>query len=951
MKKWFEEKILTSNKKTLFFIGAFVFFALFIWQAILLARGTYYNSSSDDVVQYSVIVRQYVEMFKSGDFSWFNFSNNFGASFFADVYYLPLDIFFFLTLLLSLVCHPLIAFSCVELIKILLGVITFAFFLQKCKFNNKIVMCVAFVYFCAGGVWAFSVFPTYFSLFFYLPFSLLVVKWFFKGKKWILPLYCLLLVFYNFYNAYSLFIFMVFVYIVIKIRDDYKGVKDLIKNVICFGLHIVLGVLMSLVILLPSVLYIVKYSTRDESSFEFLFDLQIYMKMIYRLFVYESGTVNLAEIMVQDGIYYQSHFSYYLGLLGLYIISFLFVMKDRTSRIYKWSIVVAVCMMFIPAFSMLYSGVMVAYTRWFTYINVILLYYLAYVLDTIDFEKIEKRDKNKVLMGLLGLFFVVLTYNVVMFFVGDSIDKMYYAYCFVLLIIFGSFGVMYFIFALVKQKRLIYSMFVVEMLIALALNFSVPFSTKHQDIINEFDKINYVLENLELESNMERVYLTEKFKYNNNRLTNTLTNESTFHSFLPYPLYEFETLYSLKENDTLTLFGLNNLSLNAKRIMDYKYIVVDKKDDYGLEYLNKYYEDDTFIVYENVGYNPFYVYESYYDLEDVMGQRSDKSDFLHFGEMLNEGVILEKDNYNLNKKEFTYLNSESNNLNFSYKTTLNESDGKYVEHVGYDYGYSGTLYIYGEEVSKLKKAYIEENDSQKICDLAYDGFVCEFEGNFENIVFESSELINYLNYVIVVEKEDAGFFYKEIKGMFSKDYISYSIDVGGNVSFADSNDNVRKCTQDFCSLYNFDEEYMLVELPLRNFVNNDNQFHLTYQEGFINEHIENDSAYANNKHLSHDGSTINVRYTRISETQNDQVIVLPVTYSDEWKINNNDCKLVRANGGFLGIIVKKGIKNVDVLMTFEPTGARIGCVGTCVGLCIYGAYVAFIFYKRKKEND
>ena len=238
MKNWFKEKILGDNKKTLLFISLCVFVILFIYQISLFAYGTYFNSSSDDVLQYSPILGQYIEYFKSGDLSLYNYSNNLGASSFADTYYVPIDIFSFLALVFSLFCDNIVAFSIVELLKILFGVTTFAFLLQKCKYKNWIVITLSLVYFCVGGSWVLSVFPTYFSLFFYLPFSILIVKYYCEGKKWLLPLYGMALILYNFYNAYSLFIFMLFVYIVLLIRDNYENMKKLIKDVFVFGCHI-----------------------------------------------------------------------------------------------------------------------------------------------------------------------------------------------------------------------------------------------------------------------------------------------------------------------------------------------------------------------------------------------------------------------------------------------------------------------------------------------------------------------------------------------------------------------------------------------------------------------------------------------------------------------------------------------------------------------------------------
>lgn len=951
MKKWFSENILSSNKKSLLLVGLSAFFILSIYQIILLVNGTYFNSNSDDVLQYSVILSEYVENLKCGNINFFKFNNSFGASVFADAYYVPIDVFSFLTFIFSFIMNPLLAFSCVELTKVLLGVIVFAIFLQRNKFNNKIVLFVSLIYFCSGGSWCFSVFPTYFSLFFYLPLSLLVVRLFCEGRKWILPIYSFVLILHNFYNAYSLFIFMLFVYIVIIIRDEYRGFGNLVKKAFCFGLHIVLGVIMGLFLLLPCVLYIINYSTRMINDFEVVFKLDVYMKMIYRLFVFESGTINLAETMALEGFYHQSHFSYYVGFLGLYLISFLFMLKDRTSKIYKWSIIVIVIMMCIPIFSMIYSAAMVAYTRWFTYINIILLYYLAYVIDVIDLKSFSKKDSFKVIMWITCLFVIVFTYNVISFIVASSKNEAYYSYCFVMLIIFGIIAVSYLIFVLVKQKTLIFSLFVVEMIFALAINFSVPFSTSNIEVIKEVEKINKTIDNMEMDGNLERVYFTNPVSsFNNNRYTNNLTNEITFHSFLPYYLSEFEDLYSSDSKVALVLSNLNNFSLNSKRIIDYKYVVVDKNEDYGFDYLKKYYEDDEVIIYENSDYNSFYVYENYYEQSQVLDARGENEDFLHFSKMLFDGVVLGGENYNLNKNDFTYSNSKSKKFDFHYKTSLVESNGEYIEHVDFKQEYDGAVYVRGDDLDRLKDVYIEDDSKRKKCDFLYDVFVCEFENGFDNIIFNSSESLENLDYLIVVEHEDKMYVYKEMSDMFGLDYINYYYEKRENeVKVVDEKGNIRTCTQDYCSLYNFDVKYILKNFSLDGYAKNDYEMNLLYQTGLLSEYNQkNDEKYASDKSLSYKGSTINVKYTRLSDSSNDQVIVLPITYSDEWKCDNENYELVKANGGFLGIVVKNGIKNVDVSITFKPSGVKIGLIGSIIGFCSYGLYIGFLYYRKKK---
>ena len=105
--------------------------------------------------------------------------------------------------------------------------------------------------------------------------------------------------------------------------------------------------------------------------------------------------------------------------------------------------------------------------------------------------------------------------------------------------------------------------------------------------------------------------------------------------------------------------------------------------------------------------------------------------------------------------------------------------------------------------------------------------------------------------------------------------------------------------------------------------------------------------------MTYNKSTINVKYTRSSVSEYDQVAVLPITYSEEWVIDGNyeDYELVKANGGFLGILVKNGVKDVNVSVTFKPTGIKIGLIGSVIGFGIYGMYCVIYYLKRKREND
>jgi len=89
---------------------------------IILINNSFYNNFSDDILQYYTIMVDFVAQIKAGTLSSFNLNNYLGASYFSDVYYIPLDIFTAITFILSYIVPTELAYSITELIKIWAGV-------------------------------------------------------------------------------------------------------------------------------------------------------------------------------------------------------------------------------------------------------------------------------------------------------------------------------------------------------------------------------------------------------------------------------------------------------------------------------------------------------------------------------------------------------------------------------------------------------------------------------------------------------------------------------------------------------------------------------------------------------------------------------------------------------------------------------------------------------------
>ncbi|MCK7486727.1 MAG: hypothetical protein MZU97_15365 [Bacillus subtilis] len=164
-------------------IALIVFTILFgIQISIILFRNSFYNNFSDDIIQYYSIITDFIAQLKAGTLSWYNLNNYFGASFFSDVYYVPLDIFTLGTFITSFIVPTELAYSIFELVKIWAGVMVFAYYLHSQGMKTRTVFWMSMVYFVSGGTVSFMAFPVFLSLVFYLPLGLLVYPMVFQGQ-------------------------------------------------------------------------------------------------------------------------------------------------------------------------------------------------------------------------------------------------------------------------------------------------------------------------------------------------------------------------------------------------------------------------------------------------------------------------------------------------------------------------------------------------------------------------------------------------------------------------------------------------------------------------------------------------------------------------------------------------------------------------------------------------
>ena len=261
--KGFFENIFSSWKKTTLYTGA-VLLALCIiyFLVVLFVRDNFYNAESDDIYQYYPIMIDFIDSIKTGKMSMYNYTNYLGASFFSDTYYVPLDFFTLIIFLLSFIIPTEIAMSFVELLKLIAGTMALCWFLGLKGRKTKWIHLIGMLYFASSGITCFACFPSFTTLAFYLPFSLVIAEFFMRGKWYFVPPFATLCVFWNYYLAYTVFAFMAFSILSMLILDRQKWYKVIYKTAIYVAL-IVLGLFMGMVIFLPSVMFVLKSTTRN----------------------------------------------------------------------------------------------------------------------------------------------------------------------------------------------------------------------------------------------------------------------------------------------------------------------------------------------------------------------------------------------------------------------------------------------------------------------------------------------------------------------------------------------------------------------------------------------------------------------------------------------------------------------------------------------------------------
>ncbi len=590
---------------------------LFVYLYPICSSGNVGFDGSDGMIQYREYIMSIFNQIKTGKINDLNMNMLYGNSIYALEYYVPLDIFTLIMFVLSTFMEFNYAFALVRLLSIFSGILVFYFMSRKVyNFSDKTSFWLSLIWLVSGSLSVYNNYYAYCSLYFYVPLTMMAFNEAHNFKRYVpLGILTFVLMLYNFYLGYMIVAVSAFALVTLNLFNKcYKKenkfkvllIKEL-KQLCLDAIPIILGVLCSSFLVIPSLIYILKYSStsRDSHFYTFLH----YIHAFVRNFI---PTYEASFKIFQNEDYINCQCSLYITMFGLFSIINLFRKDKEHKKQYLILFSVLISMLIIPFTCYIFTASTLVYSRWYFLFTLIELYLVGKNFENENFELSTFNNKFKIVF-LSSLGIVLLLYVTMSWIYKET----FYATIFVTTISVVSF-VCTSAILFSKNKRKIF--FGCEIAFALMIMFSNTLFLNSSHSYVEDEKHYYKIEEQRDESlvryNVDGLSVSSNI-YNANSLTNVISSEGVFFSsFWNNTANPFVSNFiSIKSSNSWNFASINNTSIFNSSFLGYKYYVVRKDNKYLIpDYLIYYAETDDCIYYLNTYYNGFgTVYHSFID--------------------------------------------------------------------------------------------------------------------------------------------------------------------------------------------------------------------------------------------------------------------------------------------------------------------------------------------------
>ena len=923
---------------TLLVLFAIVLIIVFIYTN---DRGGFLHMNSDDLIQYYPYVSGFFDKIKQGNVSLYDTSLFGGVSFFSAAYYIPLDIFTFIAFLLSFFIENETAYAIMNFMRPVCGALLLYYVFAR-KFNTKVAFLCALILFCGGTTESYYIFPVYLGICFYAPLGMLLIDLCIEKKGYyylLLPIYSIIVILYDFYIAYMLLAFTSIYFVATMFAslgnssDSHnKRTLEFFKRFFEYLLFILLGVVIGAFFLMPSALYIMHQTSRNGTSLkDILYSLFNKNPSIesYWYFNNEHGTIvdfswrhyftqwmNLfipndphQLCLVEPGDYIREHATMYITCGGFIYLIYFFFQRGKYENRLKFFVLLMNLLLCIPLFCVIFGFNTAPYLRWFFIPYFLNLYAAAIAMNQTNLKATGSKvglyiTILMIALGLISMVYVLMLSPSVFIHYKNVGDYFY------LLLIPSLVAISLYLLILLitlsfklRGKDFLHGR-AIPILIFLEFIFATIIIFANVD--NTSARYYTAKETNETRLNtMKEIYNYDKKNGYRTNLYTIFGRETTnlnilegdvnfgrfFQSFYNTPLNTVLKSYYDESSNSWSRSFNGGYSLISGPIFNTKYIISNENIHLPLNYYHEVIKENT-KYYELKDDIPFIVYDEFMASQTSFNSIQKQASILHYGYIEDFDAV---ENLGIKETPSSDIRAKFNNTYTNgYLSFVKETDNHY--------------YIY--DLSKLSSTYKN-----------YDAYM----------IMPATE----------VRRLTHGFMYLTNEIPTTTDYTNLT-QLHYNTYYGN----------DLCNY-----KYLLVENNTKNTVTSTRIY--GYKYSIYDDFITKQNSYTN-KEFVLDGSKMNIKVTMPEDTSV-KVIKTGYTYSSEWEINqafdsnNNpiDFKTINIDGGFLGIVVPKGVLNVDITLNFMPEGFNTGLKISAVGCIIYAGILIptlFVFISKKKKR-
>ena len=787
-------------------------------------------------------------------------------------------------------------------LRMYLAGITFIMYARKMKKRSYGTVIGALVYVFSGFCFRLGLrYPFFINPMIYFPLLCLGIEKIYQRERPYVFIFAVCVsAMSNYYFLYMLTIFaVIYAWIRFYKYSEENKIKTFFLTILKFGMYYTLGIAMAAVILLPSVIGFLgngRYGNGADWK-----SLIVYPGKYYLLFI---------ENFIGYGNMGSNTNAGYLPIVGIVVLFTLFSQRMKHKK-YRAAFIASIIALILPIFGYAFNGFSYANNRW-----AFALSFIVALLTAEMYPRLFVMSKRQ----QIGIGAGIIIYTVFCIIVnasGEEIlkNKGIMAACgliavfYILLLIFQRLGYD-------TQKRIVRVSMAILLLISVGVHGYYRFDPKEYAYTQEFMDQGQAYRTLKEDNirmlskaNDPSVYRVhaEGYRYKNYGLINHLNTISGYYSITAKCVTD-----TIKGYDTLGMQYADKYKgvdqrLGLLSLAGVKYITVahnsqvakdvSSKGDvpYGVEKLRK---KGNITLYKNKYALPFaYAYDSY-----MTEQQYEQLNGIGKEQAMLAQIIL---NQHPTDKEIQH-NEQRNGPDIQTislpETRISSPKGKKYADITVPVEKDKETYLYFKNLVYHGKKNGDDN------------FILTGRKGTKGILVTQNDVQQKIH----------------IQSTFNPYYFGrkdYIVKINHQTSKAKE-----KVRLNFLSPgeYEFDD-ISLITVPKKDVL------------ARLKERKENSM-----KQIQYEGN----HFRGVYHAKKDQILCVTIPYSKGWKatVNGNRTKIYKANGMFMGIIMKKGTQSVK--LDYETPGLKIGAwisLVAWIGLGIYGLY--FEKYRKKLLNQ